>query len=233
MQKTSIKLRDIQEEILNFLTNRQSSGQVFSNEVLDELKIYKELISNSAESTIEDFFYFTSQIIQLQGKDLYAFVQEYLEAYPSKSPIYLDFCDNFPIFIQEKFTEFPNYLSDLALFELKQIKVLNSLDKNPYLIFETQYPILQIMQIIKNQIDELKDLDIEEEQETILIYRDSDFLVKILAISNTSKEIIEMFENGLSQDQIFDKIKAKNASIKQEDFDELILNLKNRNILLN
>lgn len=246
-------LATIQTEILKYFQGKETNPEVLSKETFNELAIYKSLVINSMKDYIEKVFSCTYLLIQ---DDFQEIIQEYLELYPSKSPIFFLLAKDFPTFIasdlfQNKYNP-ANFLAELALYEWSEVEVQNSaniseekipgLRLNPiYRILNLKYPISQIKLLIKNSseadLNELKNANVEEEAEKLIIFRDpASCKTRFFVLTEASLFIIEAFRAQNSQEEIFkmlcSKFNLEANPTNKSDYESLILELKKNNILL-
>ncbi len=263
-------LATIQTEILKYFQGKETNPDVLSRETLDELAIYKSLVINSMKDYIEKVFQCSYLLLQ---KDFQEIIQDYLELYPSKSPIFFLLAKDFPTFIASDFFQNkynpPNFLAELALYEWSEVEVQNSANRpvakvkleqkqvshkdlfqeettslqlNPvYRILNLKYPISQIKVLIKNSseadLHELRNANVEEEGEKLIIFRDSESCkTRFFTLAEAPLFIIEAFRAQNSEEEIFkmlcSKFNLEANAVNKSDYDSLILELKKNNILL-
>ncbi len=246
-------LATIQTEILKYFQGKETNTEVLSKETLDELAIYKSLVINSMKDYIEKVFNCSYLLIQ---EDFQQIIQDYLELYPSKSPMFFLLAKDFPTFIASDFFQNKynpaNFLAELALYEWSEVEIQNSanifpkessgLSLNPvHRILDLKYPISQIKQLIQNSseddLNELRNANVEEEGEKLIIFRDpASCKTRFFALTEAPLFIIEAFRAQNCQEEIFKRLCSKfnlevNATNKS-DYESLILELKKNNILL-
>jgi len=237
-----MNLHKTQNEILNFMRGKNSS---LSEALQEDLLIYKSLIINNAQALIEKIYPYTCTIVR-RHFDVYDLVKSYLEELPSSSPIYSDLLNELPIFISNYKdllpNPLPNYLSELAYYELSILQVQNFPDLalmkngfNPHCKFlDLQFPISKVIELIKVDLETIVDVDIEIETEKLFVYREPEtFLAKTILVT----QVLDLILLNLSQEMEITKLSKlvleKFPDLDQKSFDELILSLKNLKVLLN
>lgn len=245
---TTPSLYQIQQEILNYLQNKPVDAQVLNTETQNELSVYQSLVLNSIEELMESIYPFCYKILEDNWTDLIA---SYAALYPSKSPIYNHLAKDFSKFLaSEEFNNkytYPNYLSELAAYEWADLEIYNasSSEKLPrtrplnpiHKIIEFKFPITQILLYLKNtkeDIESIRQTDIEESPEIILIYQDSKTCnTRFFKLSKAVRMILSELNQGEDLSAIQEKyIKIFGQNLKLADLEKLIGDLKKINILI-
>ncbi len=225
-------LKQIQKEILNYYRAEPVDSSVLNQAAQDDIGIYKSLVVGGMESFLKKTFKHCHQILDL---DWYQISCEYLEQYPSKSPIYYMLAKDFPEFLKNtSLSEYktPNYISELALVEWTQLEITNCSKDNPYKVLELKFPISKIISLISDSesLQELKESNLEEENENLLIYREEKSnKVKILSLNAASLFVIKASEEDT--ETLFKSFCSsfnyqEDDSKIQKAFDALIKNFK-------
>lgn len=217
------QLKELQDEILNYFTGKEVDEKTLNEKAQKDLSIYKSLVLSGMQGLIQKIFDKSYQVISDQFQDI---VTDYLHQYPSKSPIYNELCCDFPKFLasdffNEKYT-YPSYLSELALYEYTELEIRNYRDIktekliNPvHKILKLSYPVSQIIEYIKeqkaaDQLDELKETDIEAEAEAIVVFREpNSFETKFLMLSAPTLFVLEDLNSNNDIERTFDNFCLK------------------------
>lgn len=246
-------LATIQNEISKYFRGKEINPEILSKETLDELAIYKSLVINSMRDYIEKVFNCSYLILEERFQEV---IQDYLELYPSKSPIFFQLAKDFPTFIASDFFQSKynptNFLAELALYEWSEIEVQNSenifpadigqLNLNPiHRILDLKYPISQIKALIQNSskedLNELRSANVEEEHERLIIFRDLESCkTRFFSLSEATLFIIRSILGQNTEEEIFkllcERFSLEENSATRSDYESLILELKNNHILL-
>lgn len=240
------QLYDIQQEIFNYLYDKQVDTAVLNIKTQDELSIYKSLVLSGAEALLESIYPYCYTIL---ADNWDAIIESYSANYPSKSPIYNHQARSFSEFLASKnFTDnynYPNYLSELALYEWTDLELHNAIDQEPkahcltpiYKILELKHPITQVIEYLKtteDTIEEIRSTDIEEEPEIIFLYRDLvSCKTRFFKLSETTLFVIKSLEMKLDSKTIHEQFcRSFNMELSIEAIEILLKELKNIGILL-
>jgi len=238
-------LYQTQTEILNYFTGKAVDAKLLSEKTQEEMSIYKSLILSSLEGLIAKILPYTYKILENQWRKI---IQNYYENFPSTSPIYNDAVRKFPDYLaSEVFKDsfsYPNYLSELALYEWTSLETYNAPNDSKPKVLELKFPISQVTEYLRtteDDISEIRETDIEEEDEFLLSFRDkksqdskfisldrtSLFVVKALELTNDQEKIYIDFKKKFS-----DELKNQDESSLRNAFDSLVKTLNNNKILL-
>lgn len=253
-----MKLLELQQEILNYYQAKPVEESILSKDAQDDIGIYKSLVILNIENFLQKIFSNTYAILVRDPKGMTtrdpngmtekdpsemtvqnqwrAICTEFLEQFPSKSPIYYKLAENFPQFIASDFfkTKYtvPNYVSELAEFEWSKLEIINSSKTPAYKLLELRFPITKLITLLSEEenIAELQESDIDEENENLLIYRDlASDSAKFLGLNQASLFVIKA--NGQDIEKIFRDF-CKSFNYPEEDekvkagFESLIENFK-------
>lgn len=238
-------LYQIQQEILNYLHNKTVNAKVLDSSTQEDLSVYQTLVLNSMEEMIESIYPFTYKILEDNWSEI---ISLYAALYPSRSPIYNHLAKDFAKFLASKeFTEkynYPNYLAELAEYEWTDLEIYNALDLvaendvNPvHKILQCKFPITEILHYLKTSEDDIaaiRETDIEEAEEIVLVYRDSETCnTRFFKLSKAVYLILE----GLKQGQDLPAIQTKyfenfGQRLESAPLKQLIEDLKKINILI-
>ncbi len=244
-----MSLYALQQEIYNYFSGKPVDPQILSSESQDDLSIYRSLIINSMEDLMEKVFPLTYRIIENNWRNI---IFDYLQQHLSSSPIFNYLAKDFYVFLasdffHNKYPDYPNYLAELNLFEWTDLEIYNQKNEiastliTPiHKILKFKYPITQIMLYLKNTkdpISEIRSTDMEEEPETVCIFRpvqgtDS----KSIVLNPGSSFVLYGLAAGKTLDEIYAEFCQKHT-IKagpkiKENFDNLIMSLKKIRLLI-
>lgn len=232
---------EIQQDTLKLFQGKPTKH--LSQNEINNLNIYKGLVINSMEGLLAKIF---SEIYQFHKEEWRKITQDYLELFPSKSPIYNQLCKDFPQYLQTKSFKDTyaknNYFHEVALYKWLDLKVYNSKAKAPlkngftqnYKLYESNFNIPLIINYLNSKQEVNKDDDMEINKNYIFVYR-VDSETKTLVLNSISKLFIEKLEANLSLEAIkSDFIKEYSSQSKDivSDIEALINYLKNMRILL-
>jgi hypothetical protein len=168
-------LYELQQEILAYLLNLPGDSNL-SEQTQEDLDIYKSLILNNAEKFLATAFELCYSLLKPDWREI---VKSYLENFPSSSPIYYMIGSSFYKYLDSEIFKtnfsYPNYLSELALFEWTKIELINSTDDKPQKTLNFSFPITEITLFLADPAISSEDkitTDIENDPETVLILRE-------------------------------------------------------------
>lgn len=213
---TNDDLAKIQLEIKNYWQGKEPK---LSKQAINELSIYKSLVISSIGDLLESVYPLSKQVI---GSDWDNIVIQYLETYPSSSPVFNRAAEHFPKFLRAN--KHPDWLCELAQYEWAELAVeiepVNS--ANNFRLLNFKYPISKILTNA--------DKTIQPSPEQILVYCDPEThrckklkLTTISALALTA--ILEDFSDeegleslteilGLTQNEEIEKLKQEYLSFK-------------------
>lgn len=243
------QLHDLQQEILNYFLDKKEAYQILDQNARDDLGIYKSLVLNSVEKYLPIAFKSTYVILADQWREI---VKDYMEQYPSHSPVYFVLAKDFPIFLASDFFKskysYPEYLSELALYEWTELELYNATEPekdtskvNPcHKILKLKYPISEIICYIKDSsvsLEEKRTTDIEIDSENLIIYRDPDTLqIRFFSLSTETLFVLEKIISGMDIGKTIQEFcNTNNLELNPElekSFFALITNLKKLKILI-
>lgn len=242
-------LYNLQQEILKYFCGQDVDGEILSELAQKDLSIYKSLIINSEEDLMSKTFPLTYKILEDNWR---AIVWNYYEDHPSQSPIFNRLSKDFSSFLASdkflsQYPNYPNYLAELNLYENTEIQIYNKEDQAPsssvcpvLQILEFKFPISQIklyLEKTQDDIQEIRNLDMEEEPELICMFRPQESTsVEIKIINANTRFVIEELQLGTAFDECFEKLAQTLQVISGPDsrnlFDNLIQELKKIKLLL-
>jgi hypothetical protein len=214
------QLASIQLEIKNYWQGKETN---LSKQAINELSIYKSLVISSIGDLLESVYPLCKQVLE---KDWDNIIIQYLENYPSSSPVFNRAAERFPEFLREN--KHPDWLCELAEYEWAELAVeiepVNS--ANNFRLLNFKYPISEIASHCEERSDEA----IQPSPEQILVYCDPKThrckklkLTTISALALTA--ILEGFSDdegleslteilGLTQSEETEKLKQEYLSFK-------------------
>jgi uncharacterized protein (UPF0276 family) len=239
-------LVQLQEEILNYLRNKKPDTRILPTEIQEELSIYKSLILSSLEGLLKKVLPLSYKILENNWRSI---IKLYYEVCPSCSAIYNQAVERFPEFLnseefKKQFPDYPNYLSELTIYEWTNLKTYNSKEKYPIEILQLNFPVSKIilyLQSTEDEIEEVRLTNIEEENEFLLSFRDyndlkskfiqldgySIYVLRALESSQDLEKIYIDFKNNFSQD-----LKEQDENFIRNAYNSLIETFRNYKILL-
>lgn len=245
----SVTLYKIQQEILNYFKGKEVDQSILNNSSIDDLGIYKSLVINAMEDFMTKVFQHSFMMI---NGDSIEIVKDYLELYPSKSPLFFRLAEDFPNFIKSEFFiskyQPTNFLAELSLYEWTEVEVNNSpnleakTSVNPiHKILRLNFPISKIKALLteasEDEIMELKNSDVDLETEIVIIFREVESCkTRFFSLTEPSLIVIKGFLESSDDQKVFEKLCSEsslaNNSETRTAFQNLINELKKNNILL-
>jgi hypothetical protein len=231
------RLYNIQQEIFNYLRAKPVDTEVLDTKAQDELSVYQSLVLNGVEALLENIYPYCYKILQA---DWEAIVESYVAQYPSQSPIYNQQAKDFPLFLASpefsNLYNYPNYLSELALYEWTELEVYNAITPIRKTL-KLKYHITQVIQYLQttdDPISEIRSTDIEEEPEIILLYRNPESCkARFFKLPETTLFVIQSIEAGLSSEMIHSQFcREFQMQVPLSAIETLLKELKNIGILL-
>ncbi|MDD9899207.1 MAG: putative DNA-binding domain-containing protein [Candidatus Melainabacteria bacterium] len=230
----------LQQEIQKFMLGQPTE---LPEQTKSELSVYYSLVVSSLSSLMQNIYPLSRKII---GEDWDDLMRHYQNNYPSKSAIYNRLAaDFYKLLSEEDLAEnFPNFLSDLARYEWTEVLIHNSPDLAAsskltpvHKIEKFSYPVTQVIEYLKtteDDIESLRQTDIEEESEIVFFYRDHESLKnRSFVLSNTTLFVIEAIGSGKGLEEIHQSFCAHfGLKIELSALEKLIGDLQEANILI-
>lgn len=233
---------ELQEDILRLFCGQET--KVLSAQEKQNLLVYKGLAISAAENMLAKIF-----------KEIHAFykdswrqiIMDYLEHFPSRSPIYSELAQDFASFLDSDFfkNKYPsnNYLAQVATYKWLDLKIhhqpqkkalANGLIQN-YQVFRSKFNIPLLLEYLNSkQYEIVLTDDIEEQESVFFIYRYG-LTTKICHLNAMTLLFIEKLQTNLELEQVEQEFilqyQSSCADIEQE-VKKLVNYLKNMKILL-
>ncbi len=216
-------LANIQLEIKNYW---QGGEPNLSKQAINELSIYKSLVISSTGDLLESVYPLCKQVPE---KDWDNIVIQYLETYPSSSPVFNRAAERFPEFLRAN--KHTDWLCELAEYEWAELAVeiepVNS--TNNFRLLNFKYPISEIITNIDRHAANAARDDkachneaIQPSPEQILVYCDPEtHHSKKLKLSTISALALTAILEGFSDEEGLESLTEILGLTKSDEIEKL------------
>ncbi len=211
-------LANIQLEIKNYWQGKKTN---LSKQAISELSIYKSLVISSIGDLLESVYPLSKQVLK---KDWDNIVIQYLETYPSSSPVFNRAAERFPEFLRAN--KHPDWLCELAQYEWAELAVeiepVNS--ANNFSLLNFKYPISKIVSHCGHSSSSLRAVGeaIQPNPEQILVYCDPEtHHSKKLKLTTITALALTAILEGFSDDEGLESLTEILGLTKSDEIDKL------------
>lgn len=238
-------LYQIQQEILKCMQGQAANPEILPQKAQDELSVYYSLVVSSLSSLMQNIYPLCYKILEASWNEL---MIQYQNKYPSKSAIYNKLAADFHKLlaepaVQEKYN-YPNYLSELALYEWTELEIYNAPNIQAttkltpvHQVLQFTYPLTAIVQYLKtseDSIEEIQTTDIEEEAQISFFYRDETSLKnRSFVLTPASLFVVQAIGSGKGLEEIHTSFCEQfNLQVDIQAINQLQKDLQAANILI-
>lgn len=238
-------LYQIQQEILKSMQGQETDPQILPAQTQEELSIYYSLVLSSLSSLMQNIYPLCYKLLEPNWNEI---MIQYQNKYPSKSAVYNKLAADFHKLlaqpaVQEKYN-YPNYLSELAVYEWTELEIYNAPNIQAttkltpvHQIQQFTYPLTAIVQYLKTSEEDIESIrvtDIEEEAQISFFYRDETSLKnRSFVLTPASLFVVQAIGSGKGLEEIHKSFCDQfNMQVDIEAIKQLQKDLQAANILI-